>query len=213
MLKPQDILVALKLVTAESWTYTTLSATLGLSLGECHHCIKRLASCHLYDGRSRAIHTPEFTEFLLHGVRYAFPAERRGMATGLPTAWGRAPLRDEQTADDDIPVWPSPEGTVRGWELTPLYPSVPFAASQDERLYELLALVDGLREGDEGQRVIAGKLLDERLSADRPKVAARRASAAPRRKRIQEISLVTPEIHSEADSPIEGIMRRLQTGV
>ena len=90
MLKPQDILVALKLVTSESWTYTTLSGTLGLSLGECHHCIKRLGRCHLYDEKSRAIHIPELTEFLLHGVRYALPAERKGMATGLPTAWGRA---------------------------------------------------------------------------------------------------------------------------
>ena len=62
-----------------------------------------------------------------------------------------------------IPVWPDPEGTVRGIALTPLHPSVPKAVKGDRLLYELLALVDSLRTGGARERSIAQKELRARL--------------------------------------------------
>ena len=52
-------------------------------------------------------------------------------------------------------VWPHPNGSVRGIGVEPLHPSVPFAAMQDEKLYEMLALFDALRVGKARERNMA----------------------------------------------------------
>jgi hypothetical protein len=44
-----------------------------------------------------------------------------------------------------------------------LYRTVPFAASRDRALYELLAIADALRDGRARERTIAEKELRERL--------------------------------------------------
>jgi hypothetical protein len=51
-------------------------------------------------------------------------------------------------------VWPFPEGEHRGVTLEPLYKSAP-AALRDPFLYELLALIDALREGRVRERKLA----------------------------------------------------------
>ncbi len=52
---------------------------------------------------------------------------------------------------------------MRGYEYSPLYRSVPKAVSRDNALYELLALVDAIRDGRARERELAVKLLTERL--------------------------------------------------
>ena len=52
-------------------------------------------------------------------------------------------------------VWPHPNGSVRGVGVEPLHPAVPFAAMQDARLYEMLALFDALRVGKARERGMA----------------------------------------------------------
>ena len=54
---------------------------------------------------------------------------------------------------------------MRGLAFAPLYPSVPAAALQDSRLYELLALVDAIRDGRARERKFAAKELESRLDA------------------------------------------------
>jgi hypothetical protein len=61
------------------------------------------------------------------------------------------------------PVWPHPEGEVRGIGFSPLHKSAPVAASQDAAFYDLLALVDVLRAGRARERAIAGRELQKRL--------------------------------------------------
>ena len=61
------------------------------------------------------------------------------------------------------PVWPDPEGTVRGLEFSPLYKNVPAAARRDPKLYELLALVDAIRDGRVREREIAIRELTARI--------------------------------------------------
>ena len=51
------------------------------------------------------------------------------------------------------------QGEVRGYDFSPLYKSVPFAARRDEKLYELLALVDAIRDG----AVASGELVIREL--------------------------------------------------
>lgn len=62
-------------------------------------------------------------------------------------------------------MWPDPEGDTRGNEFSPLYKSVPKAARKDMKLYELLALVDAVRDGRAREREIAIRELKARLGA------------------------------------------------
>src|SRR5208282_1064574 len=103
-------------------------------------------------------------EFLIHGVKYAFPVHRGGLVRGMPTAHAAPPL-DRQIAEsfDPPPVWPDPEGTVRGLEFSPLYKNVPAAARRDPKLYELLALVDAIRDGRAREREVAIRELTARI--------------------------------------------------
>jgi hypothetical protein len=61
------------------------------------------------------------------------------------------------------PIWPDPEGTVRGEGLAPLYRSAPRAALRDPRLYEWLALVDAVRAGRARERKLAALEIERRL--------------------------------------------------
>jgi hypothetical protein len=64
---------------------------------------------------------------------------------------------------EQVPVWPSPDGPVRGESFEPLYPSAVVAARSDPRLYEALALVDALRGGRARERTLAADLLARAL--------------------------------------------------
>jgi hypothetical protein len=166
-LKPQDILVVLKLMARPDadWSYPKLAVDLAMSASEVHSSVRRATRSGLLQDNDR--HTPNrkaLLEFLVHGIKYVFPAERGGLTRGLPTAHAAPPLREHFAASDEPPpVWADPEGTVRGEELEPLYRSVPKAARNDERLYELLALVDAIRGGRARERELAVKELRSRL--------------------------------------------------
>jgi hypothetical protein len=60
----------------------------------------------------------------VHGVRYAYPLQRGAMTRGVPTAYAAPPLSEHivMSAADAVPVWPDPEGQVRGEAWSPLYP-------------------------------------------------------------------------------------------
>ena len=64
-------------------------------------------------------------------------------------------------------LWPLPEGQQRGVSLEPLHKNAPAAALRDPFLYEMLALIDALREGRARER----KLAEQEL--DRPSTAVR----------------------------------------
>ena len=169
MLKPQDIVVALKLVALGEgkWTYSQFSYELGMSQAEVHAGVKRLLASGLVMKDSIAPVRPirrALEEFLVHGVKYAFPPVRGGITRGVVTGFSAPPLDKKIVQTEDLPqVWPDPEGPVRGLAFSPLYRSVPKAALQDERLYELLVLVDVIRDGRARERKIAVEELQARL--------------------------------------------------
>lgn len=104
-------------------------------------------------------------EFLTHGIKYAFPAKRGNLTRGMPTAHGAPPLAALiDSGGEPLPVWPDPEGEVRGESFEPLYRSAPKAARRDPQLYEILCLVDAIRGGRARERTLAEKLLRERLA-------------------------------------------------
>jgi hypothetical protein len=168
-LKPQDLVVVLKLLRADKKrpTYLELAKQLFMSPSEVHASVRRARA-------ARLIHGPELgdrpniqalEEFLVHGVKYAFPAERGGITRGLPTGSAAEPLSREITQEDPVPVWPFEEGPRRGYAFSPLHKSVPRAALKDPKLYELLALIDALRDGRARERDLARHELSTRLRA------------------------------------------------
>ncbi len=171
-LRPQDVLVLLKLSAhpAERIPQVVLAQQLGMSAGEVSGGLGRAVTARLAsrspDQGVKPINTA-LEEFLIHGVRYAFPAEEKALARGMPTAWAAPPLAAELAAAGDAPppVWPDAHGEVRGAAVTPLYRSVPKAARLDAALYELLALVDAIRIGRARERGLAERILRARLQA------------------------------------------------
>ncbi|MGE4344025.1 MAG: hypothetical protein AB7F20_07020 [Geoalkalibacter sp.] len=165
-LKPQDILILLKLVTmgAKPWSYNGLANELFMSPSETHSGIKRATMARLFDVSRNIPLVKALEEFLVHGVKYAFPPIRGPLTRGIPTSHAAPPLKEYfALSKDPPPVWPDAEGPVRGYEFSPLYKSVPKAAACDRNLYELLALVDAIREGRARERELAVKELKLRL--------------------------------------------------
>ena len=167
-LKPQDVLFLLKLVALgkEPWTFNKLSIELGMSPSEVHAASKRVIAARLAikDGNSIWPNIQNLEDFLLHGIQYVFIPERGQLNRGMPTAYASAPLDSYFVEDNEPPpVWPDPEGDVRGESFSPLYKSAPSAAKKDSKLYQLLALVDAIRGGRARERDIAKKELKKRL--------------------------------------------------
>ena len=159
-----DIVVLLKLILdGAGKTYAQLSRELGMSASEIHAAVGRCAAAGLIDPESRKPLRGSVKEYLLHGVRYAFPGRRGPLARGMPTAYAAPPLASQVALDDLPPVWPDPQGTTKGYALEPLYRSVPGAARANPKLHELLALVDTLRVGRARERKLAEEELKKRL--------------------------------------------------
>jgi hypothetical protein len=168
ILKPQDIVVLLKLVALREnpWSYASLASDLFMSTSEVHAGIKRAVAARLMDSQGKRSLKTSLEEFLIHGVKYAYPPDRGGLTRGIPTGYAAAPLKAMiSQPPDPPPVWPDPEGDTRGNEFSPLYKSVPKAARRDIKLYELLALVDAIRDGRAREREIAIRELKARLSS------------------------------------------------
>lgn len=168
-LKPQDILVVLKLVALgqRPWSYAWLAVNLGMSPSQLHSAVRRALAAQLAVKKEDVItpHIRNLEEFLVHGLRYVFVAEIGRLTRGIPTAYAAPPLdKHFPESAEPPPVWPDPEGTVRGLAFSPLYKLAPQAARSDPALYELLALLDAIRGGRARERDLAIKELSKRLA-------------------------------------------------
>jgi len=168
ILKPQDIVILLKLVASgdRPWSYPSLALELSMSASEVHAGVKRAAKARLLAAGKGEPFRKALEEFLIHGVKYAYPPERGELTRGMPTAYAAPPLRNLiAQAEEPPPVWPYSKGQVRGYAFSPLYRSVPEAAAKDPKLYEILALVDAIRDGRARERELAVAELRARLVA------------------------------------------------
>ena len=140
-----------------------VAADVGLSTSQVHLSLRRLTHSRLIDDQGRP-NLRSVEEFLVHGVKYSFPARRGEPTRGIPTAHGAPPVSERLAATSELPpVWPAPEGKVRGITFEPLHKTAPLAAAKDPTLYELLALIDALRDGRARERQIAERELGVRL--------------------------------------------------
>ncbi len=163
MIKPQDIVVLIKLLLLqEKWTIAKVASSIHLSASETHSALRRLEEAGLYDKNLRRPRLKAAEEFLIHGLKYLFPAKPGANARGIPTAHSAEPLKSK-IVSDEIYVWPYALGSIRGIAIEPLYPSVPTAANEDPSLYEWLALIDGLRIGRTREKNLAENEIKARI--------------------------------------------------
>ncbi len=149
-------------------SFQRLAADLHLSSSEVHASFKRARLSGLFaHDKPKSVNRSALIEFLEHGLRYAFPAQRGDFTRGIPTAYAAEPLkRFLQQSIDPPPVWPHVNGKVRGYSFAPLYKHAPAAALQDKGFYELLALVDAVRDGRIRERNLAMNELRTRIAHD-----------------------------------------------
>lgn len=171
-LKPQDLLVLLKVAAhpPQRWTYAALGEALAMSASEVHACVKRAVASGLAVSPARGEWSavrPSLLEFVLHGVRYVWPATAGPVKRGVPTAFGTEPLAGMVTAaPGEAPVWAHPAGQAKGPTLSPLYRTAPEAALADPALHRLLALLDALRIGRARERAMAAQLMEAALTSE-----------------------------------------------
>lgn len=163
-LRPHDVALALQLALRPGMSYRALAEAVGVSQGETHNAVKRLAAARLVRPDTRAVHVGALLEFLAGGVPYAFAAAPGAETRGVPTAHAAPPLAAD-FPDADSVVWPALDGEHRGAAVAPLYAGAPATARRNPPLYELLTLVDALRVGRARERQRARQLLQHRLTS------------------------------------------------
>lgn len=191
MLKPQDVVLLLKLLSQtkkdrdDAWSQNQLALHLCISASEINAAIKRLCQSGLLlrmplkivalrkklaNALTPSLYLPVVSaceDFLISGVRYTFPVQLGEYTRGIATSYAAPIFTNRITlGQDPIPVWPYAEGDQRGLALAPLYPSVPksIVLYPDQLFYDLLALIDAIRQGQTRERNIAIKLLRERIN-------------------------------------------------
>jgi hypothetical protein len=188
MMKGQDIVVLLKLASLEDdakdvsdespphalaagedpYSVRGLEAALGISKTEISASLKRSIASGLAI-KDRKTNRPKpsrrhLREFIVHGLKFVFPAKPGAMQRGLPTAFAAPVLREFlHSAGNLICVWPYAHAKEMGQSVAPLFNSVPEACEKDRRLYAYLALIDAIRIGNQRERKLAADLLAQRL--------------------------------------------------
>jgi hypothetical protein len=170
VLRPPDLFVLLGLLRPSldpGWSVRSLAEDLQLPHAAVQRSLARLAETPAYDAARKRVNRTAAEELLTHAIPFIAPARLGAPTRGVPTAWAVPPLSDQVSGDELPPVWPDPLGDTRGLGVEPLHESARVAAGADPSLYEMLALVDGLRVGDARVRGIAGDLLKARLAEGR----------------------------------------------
>lgn len=163
-MKPQDILILLKIVSLrdESWNQTLLAESLYMSQSEISQSLARSKSSGLLDGSGKMIMSRTLLDFLKYGLSVVYPVKPGAIVRGIPTAHSAEPL-SEYILSNEMYVWPHPFGENRGQSITPIYPTVPDASLKDKKLYELLSLTESLRVGRTRERNMAIEHLERNL--------------------------------------------------
>lgn len=126
--------------------------------------LERCRICHLIDSSKKKVRKQNLREFLIHGLKYVYPAEIGSQARGIITGHSADLFVSKIATTSDNYVWPYYKGTRRGNSLKPLYPAVPKIANKNNQLYELLVIIDTLRTGKIREIELAIELLDKYFS-------------------------------------------------
>jgi DNA-binding Lrp family transcriptional regulator len=163
-MKPQDVVILLKIIAgnSEQWQQKSLADELKMSQSEVSQSVARSKYSGLLDGTGKKVMRLALMDFLQYGIVYVFPQKPGSIVRGVLTAHSALPL-SSIIQSNELYVWPSAKGNARGQSIFPLYPSVVDAIKYDEKLYQLLALVDALRVGRAREKELALNELKKRI--------------------------------------------------
>lgn len=158
----EDILVVLKMSSwnQKIWDLEFLSEELGMTVEHVKDSLERLNHSGLIQTSSRIIQYQELKEFMLHGLPYFYPTRHGELTVGMLTG-----AKDDKFFTTGLPytstsVWPNPNGKEKGFAIEPLSDKCCFAALNDSRLRQLLAISETLRIVGKNARDWARKELD-----------------------------------------------------
>ena len=163
-MRPQDIVVLLKLIIEEnhSWNQISLAKSLFMSQSEISESLWRSNYARLLYAKNKQVARQPFMDLLVYGIPYVFPQQPGAVVRGIPTSHSALPLKDAIQSGENY-VWPYAKGHMRGHGIQPLYNSVIQAVEQDAQLYEYLALIDALRVGRAREKSLAREMLHKRI--------------------------------------------------
>ncbi|MDC8000278.1 hypothetical protein POV26_04475 [Aequorivita todarodis] len=164
-MRPHDILILLKILAKgkEQWYMKDLANELYISQSEVSESLNRSVMAGLIASNKKRLLTSAIQEFIFYGIKYVYPQKPGAMVRGVPTAHSAMPLAKNIQSNQKY-VWPYSQGDQRGFAVEPLHPNVPKACLEDEKLYELLALLDAIRLGNVREQKMAMDELKLRLN-------------------------------------------------
>ena len=146
-MRPHDVVVLLKIISINNeWLNKDLSESLFISSSEISESLNRSMIARLISPDKKKVFKNALIRFIENGLAFVFPVEPGAVERGIPTAHS-APILKEQFLSEENYVWPYPNGKVRGQSIVPLYQNQVMAVLNDEKLYNMLALVDSIRVG------------------------------------------------------------------
>ncbi len=165
-MRPQDIVILLKKVTlaGRGMTNARIAKELGISASEVSEALERCRIARLIDNPKQRVNILALKEFIIHGLKYVFPAQPQAKVRGIATSISAPPMNEKILSEKDVYVWPDAKGNIRGEAITPLYRTVPAAVRIDPMLHSLLAIADIFRIGRAREVELAKVELDSILS-------------------------------------------------
>lgn len=164
-MKPQDIVILLKIITykGEDWTNAKLANDLKISASEISGALERCRVAKLIDNVKKNVNVLAMEDFLIYGFKYVYPSQPGAIVRGVATSFSAEPIKSKISQSVDLFVWPYKYGTDKGQSIEPLYRTVPEVCMEDSALYELLVIIDTLRMGRTREVEIAIEELKLRL--------------------------------------------------
>src|ERR1700752_1569617 len=107
-LLPQDVLVLAKLVGYRGARppIAQVAGDRALSPSQVHASLKHLDPSRLIDAQTGRPLLRAVEEFLIHGGKYVFPAQRGEPGPATPTGYAPPPLKEQIGQTELPPVWP-----------------------------------------------------------------------------------------------------------
>jgi hypothetical protein len=156
-MKPQDILIALKILANPDTPFRQmdLALSLHLSISEISRALNRLASQHLYIKANKTIAVPQFLYFIEHAAPFIFRLNRTGPTSGNPLFQSQWVQQNRYNP----PIqwgWEGHHGTQNLHGYSPFHKSVPKACAKDSAFRRMVLLFEHslITEGDERNRAL-----------------------------------------------------------
>ena len=153
---------------ASRYTARGLEDETGISKSQINLALNRcvavgLAKNERKSGIPRA-NTQALFDFIVHGLKYVFPAKPGEIVRGITTAFAAPVLSSKlKSAGELVMVWPDARGNTQGQSIEPLFKSATYAVRRDPEMYAFLALIDAIRIGRPREANLAIELLQKRL--------------------------------------------------